>query len=308
MITFELKSINNKPFYYLTEQIRIRGKYKKIQVFVGKHIPKDTRMYYAALQKKERAILGDNHSIHISTKQYLTPQLLLSIEKSRIDLKYHFAQLSTFEYERLVRLFAINFIFESNAIEGSRLSLSEVKKIVSKQYIKNNTPKNEVREVLNAIEAFSYITSHKFVLTQKNIKRLHAIVTNALNIPTGYKKQHIIVNNKETTEPKHVRAELSALITWYKKTKNSEHPFIRAVIFHNRFEHIHPFTDGNGRTGRLILNAMLLHSGYGFILFKNRNKVAYMSALNKGDEGRYRNILTLSKRTYQNTIREIIGS
>jgi|CXWL01.1.fsa_nt_gi Fic family protein len=306
MITFERKTINNKPFYYLTEQIRLGTTYKKIQVFVGKNIPKDTSVYFNVLKDKETALLRTQLATRVSAKQYLSPQLLLGIEKSRVDLKYHVAQLNSSEYDRLVRLFAINFIFESNAIEGSRLSQNEVSKIVSNQYIKKNTPKNEVQEVLNAIEAFTYITSHKFLLTQKNIKHLHTLVTRELDIPTGYKKQHIIVNNKETTEPKHVRKELSELLTWYKKTKNSEHPFVRAIIFHNRFEYIHPFIDGNGRTGRLILNAMLLHSGYGFILFRNSNKIAYMSALNKGDEGRYRNILTLSKRTYQKTIQEII--
>ena len=45
MITFERKRIDNKPFYYLTEQIRIGSKYKKIQVFVGKNIPKDTLFF-----------------------------------------------------------------------------------------------------------------------------------------------------------------------------------------------------------------------------------------------------------------------
>jgi len=307
MITFERKKINNKPFYYLTEQIRLGNKYKKIQVFVGKSIPTDTVKFFVILKKKEYALLSTQLASRSFKEQYLKRQLLLSVEKARVDFKYHTAQLSPTEYKRLARLFAIRFIFESNAIEGSRLSQSEVSKIVLKQYIKKNTPKKEVQEVLNAIEAFDYITSHKFVLTQKNIKYLHALVTQGLDIPKGYKKQRIVVNNKETTEPKRVRVELAKLIAWYKKTKNSEHPFVRATIFHNRFEHIHPFTDGNGRTGRLIFNAMLLHSGFGFILFKHSNRIAYMSALDKGDEGRYRNILMLSKRTYQRTIQEIIN-
>lgn len=77
-------------------------------------------------------------------------------------------------------------------------------------------------------------------------------------------------------------------------------------MFHNRFEHIHPFTDGNGRVGRLVLNWMLIKDGYGTILFRNRNRIAYFSALSKGDEGRYKNLLTLASNAYADTITELI--
>lgn len=90
------------------------------------------------------------------------------------------------------------------------------------------------------------------------------------------------------------------------QSKQALHPLERALIFHNRFEHIHPFTDGNGRVGRLILNWMLLQDIYGVILFKNRNRVAYFNALDKGDGSRYRNLLTLASETYVTTISELI--
>ena len=149
------------------------------------------------------------------------------------------------------------------------------------------------------------IKSSDFSLSQKNIKQLHAVVTKKLNIPAGFKKENIVVNNKQTTEPKLVREEIKKLFVWYKNSKHTLHPFERALVFHNRFEHIRPFTDGNGRVGRLILNWMLLKEGFGVILFKNRSRTAYFSALNKGDEGRYRNLLTLASKSYVDTITSI---
>jgi Fic family protein len=206
-----------------------------------------------------------------------------------------------------MRSFAIRFIYESNAIEGSKLSQDEVSAIIRKQYVKKSIPQREVQEALNSIKAFEYIQSPAFKLSQKTIKHLHKIVTHDLGVPFGFKTQKIVVNNKQTTPPEKVRKELSALLSWYKQTKKREHPFARATIFHNRFELVHPFTDGNGRVGRLFLNWMLLRDGYGVLLFRTGNRRAYMSALNKGDEGRHRNILKLSRHTYQKTIRDFVG-
>lgn len=303
MITFELKNINNRPFYYLTEQIRIGHTYKKIQVFVGKNIPTDTHAHFTALMNKERALLATQLQLRTFATKDQDTHTLLRIEEARLAWKYFKAQLTDSEYKTLLRKFAIQFTFESNAIEGSKLSQNEVSRIVLRQYVKKSVPKIEIQEVLNAIEAFEYICSDTFTLNQKSIKHLHAMVTRNLGIPTGYKRHSIVVNNKETVAPKHVRLELSKLITWYTHTKKTEHPFIRAVIFHNRFEHIHPFIDGNGRVGRLLLNAMLLRDGYGFILFQNKNRRAYMNALDAGDEGRHRKIIILSKDAYRKTIR-----
>lgn len=307
MIYIERKIINNKPYNYLSEQIKVGDKFKKIQVFIGKNIPNDLSRYYLLLKKKEYTIVKKQIMLGQFKGKHLKDYDLQRIETTRVDWKYFKVTLTETKFERVLRNFAIEFIFESNAIEGSRLSQQEVSKIIRKQYIRKNTSRDEVQEVLNSIEAFEYILSDLFSLNQKSIKLLHALVTKNLHIEQGFKKKTIVVSNRETTDPKNVRAELTKLFAWYKNSKDSEHPFVRAMIFHNRFEHIHPFTDGNGRTGRLILNWMLLREGYGLILFKNTNKFAYRNALGKGDEGRYQKLITFSAFTYRATIGKLIN-
>jgi Fic family protein len=302
MIRFELKKSRNTTYFYLTERVLVSGKYKKIQVFIGKSVPTNTELFYDVLREKELALLPKKNP-------YTDSSLLLAhyhkIERARINWKYFTAQLRDTKYQKLMNQFAISFIYESNAIEGSRLSQREVEAIVRNQYIKKSLPRHEVREAENAVKAFAMIQSSDFSLTQKSLKQLHETVVEGLNIPLGFKRQNIVVNNKQTTDPREVRAELKKLLMWYKGSKHTVHPLERALIFHNRFEHIHPFTDGNGRIGRLILNWMLLKDGYGVILFRNRNRTAYFGALDKGDEGRYRNLLTLASKTYVDTISEI---
>ena len=302
MIRITQKKSRNTMYYYLTERVLVNGSFKKIQVFLGKNVPTDTGRFYATLQKKEQALLPKKNPYTASS---LLHAHYYKIEQARLSWKYFTTQQSEAKLLKLMNQFAITFIYESNAIEGSRLSQQEVEAIIKKQYVKKSLPRHEVQEAENAVKAFRLIQTTDFTLTQKNLKLLHSIVTEKLDIPTGFKKENIVVNNKQTTDPKGVKVELNKLFSWYKNSKSAVHPFERAIIFHNRFEHIHPFTDGNGRVGRLLLNWMLIKDGYGTILFRNRNRLAYFGSLDKGDEGRYRNLLTLAGKTYVNTITEL---
>lgn len=286
MIKIEQKSIKNKPFFYLTEQINIGGAYKKIQVYLGKNIPKSLDSYYDKLQEKEIEVISDNINKIFKLDKILDLNEYKKIEKNRIRLKYLFKKLSKYQEEILWRKFAIRFIFESNAIEGSKLSEKEVASIVKKKTRVKNERK-EVVEVFNSIEVFKIIKSGHFALNQRKIIDIHEVLTKNLDIEKGYKKKNIIVNNKETVEPGKVRENMATLITWWRKQKKAKfHPFILAALFHSRFERIHPFSDGNGRVGRLIYIWMLQEFGYSTILFENKNRRSYFSALDQADNGR----------------------
>ena len=104
-----------------------------------------------------------------------------------------------------------------------------------------------------------------------------------------------------------MRGSISDLLLW-KKTQQKEklHPFILAIVFHNRFERIHPFSDGNGRVGRLLFVWMSLKSGYGVILFKNKNHRSYFSALDQADNDRPRKLFRHCVRAYKKTIRDLL--
>ena len=136
----------------------------------------------------------------------------------------------------------------------------------------------------------------------ESLKRAMTTLFNA-----GYKKEEIIVNNKPTVAPNKVRSGMADLLEWWnKQSKKNIHPLITAAEFHQRFEQIHPFADGNGRTGRLLFNWMLLKSGYGVILFKNKNRKAYFSALDQADNGRTGKLYRHCFKVYKETIRSFI--
>lgn len=306
MIKIEKKIIKNKPFFYLTEQVRLNKKYKKIQVYIGKNIPKNLELYYVALKEKEIKLVLENIKNIFKKEPKITENEIKEIEAARLKWKYKIASMSEIEQDKLLLKFAIQFIFESNAIEGSRLSVEEVSSIVGRKYIKKTISRKEILEVQNSIKVFDLIRKKDFKLNQRSIIELHKLLTFGLDIERGYKKVKIIVNNKETVPPGEVRSGMSELFFWLKiAQKEKRHPLFIAADFHNRFEYIHPFTDGNGRVGRIIFNWMLLKSGYGVILFKNRNRQSYFEALNQADKGRSNKLYRQCAKVYKKTINDL---
>lgn len=189
--------------------------------------------------------------------------------------------------------FAKEFIFNSNNIEGSKIPSEKVREIIDTGDTKYDN-RNEIKEVKNSILAFDYLQK-SFKFNINSIKRLYHILTNDLfmqgNIPypKGFKKEEVIVGNSQTTSPEKVESELSNLLIWYKNNKNKIHPLILAFEFHKRYEFIHPFRDGNGRTGRLIMNKILMSNGYSPIIVYKDNKLAYFNALERARTGNLKN-------------------
>jgi len=281
------KFIKNKPYYYLTEQVRLNGKNKKIQVYLGKNIPNDLNEYYTELAKKERILVAENLDKLFVFEKIFDKEQIDKIENLQIDLKYKLNNLSDFKKEQIWTRYAVQFIFESNAIEGSKLSKNEVNSIVQKKYVKKTIERREIKEVKNSISAFKIIRGEYFELNQHQIINLHKLLVSNLGINTGYKKADIVVNNKPTTPAGQVRSEMGRLLNWWKMSKkNKRHPLAIAADFHQRFEHIHPFEDGNGRIGRLIFNYILLQYGYLPVLFLYQNRQLYFNALSQADRNR----------------------
>ena len=192
--------------------------------------------------------------------------------------------------EAVITEFAKEFIFNSNNIEGSKIPPERVREIIDTGDTRYNN-RNEVKEVKNSILALEYLQkSFKFNLN--SIKRLYHILTKELFMegnmpyPKGFKKEEVIVGNSKTTPPEKVAEELTNLVNWYKNNKNKIHPLILAFEFHKRYELIHPFRDGNGRTGRLIMNKILMSAGYSPMIVYKENKISYFNALEKTKEGK----------------------
>ncbi len=201
----------------------------------------------------------------------------------------------------LRRAAVIKMAHTSTSIEGNILKEYQIAQLVEGKKISASEDQiREVKNYLNALRVVDELSESSNTFTVKVVLDLHKLVVDGLvdkeKLGTFRKRPVYIVNilpnkNEEVvyTPPKasQVPQLIGNLINWLIK-ENEIHPIIRAGLFHYQFETIHPFSDGNGRTGRLLTLLYLYQSGWDFkkILvledYYNRNRKAYYEALQTG--------------------------
>lgn len=171
------------------------------------------------------------------------------------------------ELERLREEFLLEFTYNSNAIEGSTLTLQETAMVLEGITI-DKKPLKEHLEAVGHKDAFEYVkelVSENVNLSEKVIKDIHSLVLMDRPQDRGvYRKipVRILGAKVEPPQPYIVGIKMEELMRNYSNEDNKLHDIEKVARFHLNFEGIHPFIDGNGRTGRLILNLELMKNGY----------------------------------------------
>ena len=175
--------------------------------------------------------------------------------------------LNDAELRRLRDEFVIEHTHDSTAIEGNTLTLRETALILGEGVTIAEKPLKDHLEAIGYRDAFEYITEladKDTPLTERIIKDIHALVLMNDRENRGvYRSVPVIISGAvhTPTQPYLISAEMEALICDYADMKTRMHIIEAAAELHLRFEGIHPFIDGNGRTGRLILNFELVKAG-----------------------------------------------
>ena len=188
----------------------------------------------------------------------------------------------------------IDLTYNSNHIEGSRLTHEQTRWIFETQTIGNvgaDVPVDDIVETANHFRAVDIIIeSAGAALTEQYIKKLHAQLKGGTSdsrkawFKVGeYKKLDNVVGEMETCPAKEVHGEMVKLLAWW---KNAEKTLENLLDLHVRFEQIHPFQDGNGRVGRLILLKECLKYGITPFVIAENFKQFYYLGLNDWRQGR----------------------
>ena len=185
------------------------------------------------------------------------------------------------ELSRLNEHFLVEYTYNSNAIEGNTLTLRETMLIIKEGLTIAEKPLREHLEVVGHRDAYYYVESlveEKIPLSERVIKDIHAIVLIDRQLDKGvYRSVPVYISGSVHTppEPYMVPIEMERLMLDYEEMKHALHPVARAALFHLRFEGVHPFIDGNGRTGRLIMNLELMKDGFPPINIKFADRRRY---------------------------------
>ncbi|OPX88159.1 Fic family protein [Pelotomaculum sp. PtaB.Bin117] len=190
--------------------------------------------------------------------------LFLRIDAMKAELNKR-RTLTEGELKCLQEEFLVEFTYNSNAIEGNTLTLKETAMVLEGITI-DKKPLKDHLEAVGHRDAFLYIQQlikDKAPFSERVIKDVHSLVLMDRPEDKGvYRRIPVRIADAyhEPPQPYLVPGQMEQLITEFEKKKL--HPIESAALFHLKFQGIHPFIDGNGRTGRLILNFMLMQNGY----------------------------------------------
>lgn len=176
--------------------------------------------------------------------------------------------LSAAELKRLREEFIIESSYNSNAIEGNTLTLRETALILRDGVTIAEKPIREHLEVIGYKDAFNYLfelVANREPLTEHTIKEIHSLVLmNDAENKGVYRRVpvRILGADNEPTQPHLISEQMGTLLADYANKLQHQHPIEAIAWLHLAFESIHPFIDGNGRTGRLLLNFELMKCDY----------------------------------------------
>lgn len=209
-----------------------------------------------------------------------TESILQQIDRKKTELD-KCRPLTEGELERLNEEFTIEYTYNSNAIEGNTLTLRETD-LVLKGLTIDQKPLKDHMEAVGHKEAFDFVrelVKEKVTLTESIIRQIHYLVLADKKDDRGaYRRVPVRIMGAlhEPVQPYLIEPKMEQLLMQYEES--DEHIVTKLARFHIEFERIHPFIDGNGRTGRLLVNLELMKAGYPPIDIKFTDRISYYDA------------------------------
>jgi Fic family protein len=194
-----------------------------------------------------------------------------------------------FDNETIKEALRIEFLYESNRIEGNTLTLRETQ--LEGITIAGKTMREHL-EAINHKEAILFvedIVTKQTDLSEYVLKQIHALVLYGIDRDNAgiYRSVPVLIAGSKHIPPQPYLLEplMNDYFEFYSQHKNSLHPVVLAAEMHERLVTIHPFIDGNGRTSRLIMNLILLQNGYPLVIIGGDydSRMAYYDALEQAN-------------------------
>ena len=216
--------------------------------------------------------------------RYKTKESLIPIIEEKLEELNKRRPLTEGELERLNEEFLTEYTYNSNAIEGNTLTLRETDLVLRGLTI-DQKPLKDHMEAVGHKEAFDFVTElvkEKCEINERVIKQIHYLVLADKKDDRGVYRRvpvRIMGAAHETAQPYLIVTKMEELLRNY--LASEEHIVTKLARFHIEFEGIHPFIDGNGRTGRLLVNLELMKAGYPPIDIKFTDRIAYYNAFDE---------------------------
>lgn len=258
--------ISDRRVRILCEEGKVEGAIRQGRVW---RIPEDAK----------KPVDGRSTRSHKNDSPHAEQFTKIDALKAELDSR---RPLTQGELERLREEFLVEYTYHSNAIEGNTLTLQETALVLEGVTI-DKKPLKDHLEAVGHRDAFLYVqdlVKNKTSFSERIIKQIHTLVLMDRPEDRGiYRRIPVRIMGAYHTppDPVFVPEQMEQLVVEFRGNRTL-HPVERAALFHLKFEGIHPFVDGNGRTGRLILNLMLMQAGYPPVNVKYSDRKRYYEA------------------------------
>ena len=304
MVYIYKKPIGDKSYYYL----RISEKKGKKLVtkdiaYLGSSIDEvksnldKLSNYKDKIRKSYKTInsfLESNHFLEKNKKLKLKKDYFLKDRTDEVEackLHYHsvFMKLDELTKREIMKDYVIEFAYNTASIEGNTINLKEARNLLNEGMTPKDKTLREIYDLQNTEVVFFELLNNRLndELSHNLIIELHDKLLEKIDERKGYRTTDIRVirSNFDASPGKYVKTDMDLLLKWVKKNKTVIHPLILAIIFHHKFEKIHPFMDGNGRTGRMVMNYILMKSNFPPAIIHKKMRKRYIEAMRLADKG-----------------------
>ena len=228
------------------------------------------------------------------------PYLDLNL-KNRLEFKLRQLQglrpIPSTQIMKLREQFGIEMTYNSNAIEGNRLTLKETFLVINEGLTIKGKSLQDHLEAKDHFEALNYL--YEFIekdsrhsISEIFIRSIQQLIVKETDSTWAgnYRNSNVIITGSNHTPPdaSAVPHLMSDLIKWINNKKNQLSPIELAAFLHHKIVFIHPFFDGNGRTARLVMNLILMQKGYPLVMILKNDRRRYYDSLDKADKENYK--------------------
>ena len=261
------KKVGNKKYFYLKQSKRKGKKVITKEKYLGAEIPANIDEISSKFKK----------------------EIQMDIDKKLKAIKNNFQsewkKIPESARKKELEEISIAFTYNTNAIEGSTITLEEAREIIHDKIAPNKSLR-DVRETEAHSEVFLKMLDMKEEITNDLLLKWHLEVFGITkqDIAGRYRDYLVRVGPHLAPDWQEVEKMMHELIEFINKNKKMN-PVELSARAHYKFEKIHPFGDGNGRIGRLIMNQILWHSGYPMLIIEKKKRKPYYKALQKDEEG-----------------------
>ncbi len=209
----------------------------------------------------------------------------------------------------------VEWTYNSNGIEGNTLTLNETRMVLEEGMTVKGKSLREHFEITNHHEAIAYLESlvqPEYQISERDILNVHEMVMNKIEKDFAGRLRNgsvrIVGANFKPPNAVKVPSLLEELIAFVNKNEMKLSDILLAAIFHHRFVWIHPFFDGNGRTVRLVMNLLLMRSGFPPAIILRNDRKKYYDALNQANAGAYGKIILLMIQALERSLDIYLGA